>query len=831
MESIHLLKAIKESEKSKFEYDDSRKFSTFKGLLASSELHKCSKFWDKIAREDLLVFTNMEYKSGTVVLNYAVTIDVNLCLTISIKGENVNHCYNIPSKLENINDVHGVLDQIEELTLKKTEDKNNHLTAILKNVLGTISENMPTHKPAIDFLYEQISLLTSCPEKYRYTIDTLIFSSMFYLVSPQAYRFVRQTNLLILPHPSTLHKLNSKLNSNPQLQQNDINFLKYIKQKATNIKESDTSISLMIDEIHIKKNLDYKGGDITGMSHDNSDLASSAHVFMITSLFSKYKDVVHILPVQKITADILFSFIKKIIIELEKIGFRVIVIVSDNNSINRKAVSFFNNPLANFVYPHPCDSHRPLFYCIDSVHLIKCVRNNWLNQKNDEQAMYFPSFDTNNNKVYTASFLTLKNLYETECGSLLKHGYTLSQKCLWPTNIERQNVKLALQIFNNKLSKTLKELDGQINIVNLKSTSNYIEIFVNWFDVMNVKTPKKGLHLLNSMCTPLTIENNDEKLLFLDNFLNWLKKWDELSSDTGRLSKETHSALIQSTHCIINLTHYCITELNMSYILPGKIQTDELEYRFSLYRRLAGTNYHVSIRQMYEVENKIRVFSKLKKLTMVSSIANIFEIDEFFEENSVIEDTETEFDKIFLEIKVSDKDINDISEKMPLITYVAGYCVHSVLNRIKCDDCKDNLSTDKKIVNNSNFKEIHKLNRGGLKFPSIDVLNVIVHNFIVVQKIIGKKFEEKFLRVSNQRQLITNITTEILLYKDMNIGTCNKHASADIIKLLIRSCTNTLLKNYCKSKKEAIKLEEVKKNLEKNEKKAKRKLKTLTKDT
>lgn len=329
---------------------------------------------------------------------------------------------------------------------------------------------------------------------------------------------------------------------------------------------------------------------------------------MLNSISSKYKDVVHILPIKKITADKLFETLLKIITGLEKIGFKIVVIVSDNNSINRKAISLFNNPLSNYVYPHPCDRNRPLFFCIDSVHLIKCVRNNWLNQKNSEQAMYYPDFSLSSDKVFTASFDTLKNVFEMESSNLLKHGYTLSRKSLWPTNFEKQNVKLALQIFNSNLSKGLKELDGRCDIVNLESTSKYIDIFTTWFDIMNVKSPNKGRNLRNKFCEPLE-GADDEKLTFMHNFLEWLVKWENLNSDTGRLTKETHSALILTTKCMIDLTYYCTSELKMSYILPGKIQTDELESRFGLYRRLAGTQYHISIRQLYEVESKLRVFS------------------------------------------------------------------------------------------------------------------------------------------------------------------------------------------------------------------------------
>ena len=59
------------------------------------------------------------------------------------------------------------------------------------------------------------------------------------------------------------------------------------------------------------------------------------------------------------------------------------------------------------------------------------------------------------------------------------------------------------------------------------------------------------------------------------------------------MTRETYSALVLSTTSIIEFTDYCVNELGMTYILPGKIQTDGLEFRFGLYRKLAGTQYHI----------------------------------------------------------------------------------------------------------------------------------------------------------------------------------------------------------------------------------------------
>ena len=71
---------------------------------------------------------------------------------------------------------------------------------------------------------------------------------------------------------------------------------------------------------------------------------------------------------------------------------------------------------------------------------------------------------------------------------------------------------------------------------------------------MNVKILGKGICLNNNLCNPLTF--NDDNLLFLLRFINWLKKWKLLGSDAGRLSKETHAALLITTNCIVELARY-----------------------------------------------------------------------------------------------------------------------------------------------------------------------------------------------------------------------------------------------------------------------------------
>lgn len=167
--------------------------------------------------------------------------------------------------------------------------------------------------------------------------------------------------------------------------------------------------------------------------------------------------------------------------------------------------------------------------------------------------MYFPDFDIVKDKYCTASLMTVKKLYENECGKLLKFGFTLSQKALWPTAMERQNVKLALQLFNSHVAQSLFDLGNCHQLLNFESTAMYINIFKNWFDIMNVKSISKGKHSRNDMCKPLDFSKDDPQNIFLNNFLVWLEKWERMTSDTGRLTKETHKALVLSTSCILEM--------------------------------------------------------------------------------------------------------------------------------------------------------------------------------------------------------------------------------------------------------------------------------------
>ena len=324
----------------------------------------------------------------------------------------------------------------------------------------------------------------------------------------------------------------------------------------------------------------------------------------------------------------------------------------------------------------------------DSVHILKCVRNNWLNQKSNDKSIIYPFFEFDDIKTEglsdnIASFNSLKQLHAVENGSLVKFAYRLSLKALNPTSIERQNVKLALQVINNGVAEALLHLGEKFNIFEYYHTSMFIKIFWTWWQVVNVKTPLKSQRLRNVYQQPITAMTSDAKK-FLIYFLQWLDRW-KITAASGKLTRETFTALSHTTHALLEISDYCLNELGASYVLLGKFQTDALESRFGRYRQLSGAKYDVSLRQVYECEKKLRLLSVLRlKLHHKEVDISTFDTDwcQFHDDCNSINT---------VSVTLTTNDLSAAQDYMPVITYIAGYCCYTVTKKLSCLHCRERI--------------------------------------------------------------------------------------------------------------------------------------------
>lgn len=759
--------------------------------------------WFKIIELEKVTFFRLINNPGPTI-TYAFTLNSNLQVETFLFGHKISLAINnnkTPFNTNNLNEIKDVLEVLNGMNINKNSDEPNkqklilnHMSEILNNFASETSDESIQYFP---FLSEQMTLQTTCKERYRYSANTMILSSLIYTISPHAYTFLRSSNVLILPHPQTIKTVCNSYLSDPIVEERQL-FLKYAQNQFKFLNENENNMILLFDEIHIKPFLDYKAGNIVGIANNNTSLATTAFVFMIISVNSKFKEVVHISPVSKINHESLFIFIKSIILKLEQIGYKIFCVISDNNALNSKAMNNFSkhNKLS-IVYPHPADNSRPLFYLFDSVHILKCIRNNWLNSK-PNQIMQYPNFDSGEENI--ASFNALKKIHELEHDKLLKFGYSLNLKALYPTNLERQNVKLALNVFNESTMQALLQFGSNIDYS--KSTADFIRIVLTWWKIINVKTPLKGQRLRDIFQEPIVKGHleDDLKIKFLRNLLNWLDMW-KSSSALNKLTTQTHTAWSHTVYGILQIISYCFNELNLNYILLGKFQTDPLEERFGKYRQLAGGQYHISLRQLYESEKRLRIQSVL---TLQSRIFGTINIDSFSDNLHI---SEVQSDEDFSpEIEITSQDFEDIKHLMPVITYLGGYCSYIATKKLKCEYCKLNLVSSEDLLVEDSYNLIKNLSRGGLSYPKETVSHLVMLEYIIFTKLL-KHHEEQFLIILNKHLFLCELVLKYITRENhlQNFVGCENHSEKDIACLIIKCTSNTLLNNYCKKNNDQLK--------------------------
>ena len=194
----------------------------------------------------------------------------------------------------------------------------------------------------------------------------------------------------------------------------------------------------------------------------------------------------------------------------------------------------------------------------------------------------------------------------------------------------------------------------------------------------------------------------------------------------------------------------------MVYILPGKFQTDHLEARFGRYRQLSGDQYNISIRQVFECEKKLRMLSVLKlSLSINNQSINLMNLPEV-NWNEMTE--EQNLDVYKFNIDVTDNDVHQCKEVLPIIIYLAGYCCNAVFKKMKCYSCKSLVSGRDDMLPdiNSYFQGI---NRGSLLYPNDVTTNLVLYNYIIINKLVKNP---SFLHSINQRKLSMYITLDVL---------------------------------------------------------------------
>ncbi|KAF2883780.1 hypothetical protein ILUMI_22366 [Ignelater luminosus] len=494
-----------------------------------------------------------------------------------------------------------------------------------------------------------------------------------------------------------------------------VNLLAHFKSYASNSSNSELSYNL-------KKGLEYliKAGERAKES-DAFEFIKTLQIIIdqLQQMQNNIKgeDLVHV--------------IKDTITFVQSCGFEILCIVTDNHSINRVA---FKNLSSTYSFPNPSSPEKSIFLIFDFVHIFKNIWKNWMNLKNLHQTFVYCDFieSTPENTVKYAKFQHLKDVYQAEKNLIVKQAYKLNYESLYPTVLEKQKVNLADNIFH---ASTIACLNCNNNY---KETAEFLQIIRNWWDIVNNRDVIKGEIKRNDMCKPFK-SSSDDRIEWLKKFADWLQRWHNLTQYNGHLTKETFSAMYQSTLALISIIQYVFSHFSeVKYVLPGKFTTENLEKRFGMYRSLAGCNYNVSLDDIYSAEKKIRIKNIFKRAD--GSNSSLSDIQEQF--HSVeLPDAQSDI----LSIDLANEENGTLNKLMGVLNnhdylqtavidesakiYVCGYAAHSISKRIRCTECISSLLLISKgtYINKQYFDY---LQRQGLSIPSDELCYMFVHMYL-----------------------------------------------------------------------------------------------------
>ena len=274
---------------------------------------------------------------------------------------------------------------------------------LLENAISCLSKYSEScdESSKINFLIEQIRLLTMSKHHRSYSPSLLVTASTWNSISPRCYKQILQDDILILPSLSTLYRISSVLS----VQASSNETRKYLDIRIKKMDEKERCVILMIDEMYVQKAVEYSGGKFFGSV--GCKPAKTILSFMIKSLHHRHQDVVALFPTSDLTAGSLHQYFLEVNRLLLSVGFTVVALSLDNASVNRSFYSKLcgGHLTSNVPNPHNGD---PLFLIFDPTHLFKKFYNNFQRRKH----FICPQFE--NDPEFCPSFDHIEELYQLE---------------------------------------------------------------------------------------------------------------------------------------------------------------------------------------------------------------------------------------------------------------------------------------------------------------------------------------------------------------------------------------------------------------------------------
>lgn len=516
-----------------------------------------------------------------------------------------------------------------------------------KNLGETLRQVMELHKDKMSplqalFWEEQVKALgAKGPSGRRWSPMMIRLAIHLQAKSSGFYKDLSQ--IISLPGKTSLYDYTNLFPEKPGVRHHNINSL---KEKCKSLPEKHKYFSLMMDEVSIRENLVFcpKTGEIIGfvnlsdiedeISRLDADLTSSRPqsakrmlVYMVKGLSApkEVKQVVGIFGTTSATSQQIYDRTWSVIEAMEMSGLKVLCVVCDGARSNR---SFFNLccredsdqvegvtwKTKNIYSEEDENGQRDLFFISDVPHLLKCLRNNFSEDKLWRKGQWI-------------SWTAVKKLYYQHKDRTFRKACKLRAEHIELNNFSKMKVYLAAQVMSETVAQNLEDLgDPQ-----LTETISFIRMVDRFFDCLNGSNTTKGKYSLKPDLNPYTLADSESRFHFLTHdVLGEMKKWrQEVEARPGKFSArerkamtitdETYQGMVITIHSFIAATKFLLGK-EVDFVLPRSFCQDDLEQYFGDQRNCGRLNNCPDMKGF--LHNDTRIVKRGEARFSLSSVKN-----------------------------------------------------------------------------------------------------------------------------------------------------------------------------------------------------------------
>lgn len=409
-------------------------------------------------------------------------------------------------------------------------------------------------------------------------------------LSRKAYKFVRNKWNIPLPSISTIDRRSSRLNVEPGILLSVLNLL---KEEATSMTARDRVSVLSFDECSI----------VNEWSYDKATdhlYGPKKHVqcAMLRGLAASWRQVIFYdfdCPMKK---DLLLDLIN----HAESAGFPVVGIVSDMGPTNIGLWKSLNISTDETSFTNPADSNRKVHVFADVPHLLKLVRNHFLDH----------GFETHDGKIINSS--CVKELIHRS-KSDLKVTHRLSETHLEVKGSQRMNVRLAAQLLSNTTAQALS-LFGKAGLLQAETwsaTSHFILLVDTWFDLLNSR------QLYDKKPSRSAFEASDRQKDVLQQMIHTIS---HLHVSSRRHLLMFQKGIIITSKSLLNLFDMVKVKYDFRFLCTRKLNQDVVEHLFAYIRQVNGPYDHPS---PVSVKHRIKSYLLCKDSSLMGEKYNCLE--------------------------------------------------------------------------------------------------------------------------------------------------------------------------------------------------------------